>query len=427
MSLKGKSIISIDDLSNLEIEEILQVAAEFDEQMTENVIDPSLKGQKLFTLFYEASSRTYFSFREAMRKLGGDWDGVLGAESVTSVAKGESIADTIRTIELVSDVIVIRHPLDGSARVAQEYSSKPIINGGDGAREHPTQTLVDLYTILKEKGPIKGQVIGLCGDLLNSRTIHSLAYALARMGAKIRTIALPSLAFPPHVRGKLQSMNADLQEYSAPSEVFKESGSLLLQSGVPNSPGKSNPIGIQTRYETTNEFFQELTALYMTRLQTERFDNQLGSSQLEIETITSKLLSIAPQETIIMHPLPRRQEIAYEVDDDHRAAYFRQMKNSIPVRMAILSLILGAKESKSTSGSTEIRVFVDPTNTEPCSNSRCVLNHETYLNQQVFHRKGQSADIRCLYCDQEIRFKIPNTNNPLSPSQEKTPMKEGTN
>ena len=118
MSLNGKSIISIDDLSNLEIEEILQVASEFDKQMTGNVTDPILKGQKLFTLFYEASSRTYFSFREAMRKLGGDWDGVLGAESVTSVAKGESIADTIRTVELVSDVIVIRHPLDGSARVA---------------------------------------------------------------------------------------------------------------------------------------------------------------------------------------------------------------------------------------------------------------------------------------------------------------------
>ena len=305
MSLNGKSIISIDDLSNVEIEEIFQVASEFDEQITGNVIDPILKGQKLFTLFYEASSRTYFSFREAMRKLGGDWDGVLGAESVTSVAKGESIADTIRTIELVSDVIVIRHPLDGSARVAQEYSSKPIINGGDGAREHPTQTLVDLYTILKEKGPIKGQVIGLCGDLLHSRTIHSLAYALARLGAKIRTIALPSLGFPQHVRGKLQSMKADLQEYSAPTEVFKDSGSLLLQSGNPNPPNNSNRIEVQTRYETTNDFFRGLSALYMTRLQTERFDDQLESSQLELETITSKLLSIAPQETIIMHPLPR--------------------------------------------------------------------------------------------------------------------------
>ena len=419
MSLNGKSIISIDDLSNVEIEEIFQVASEFDEQITGNAIDPILKGQKLFTLFYEASSRTYFSFREAMRKLGGDWDGVLGAESVTSVAKGESIADTIRTIELVSDVIVIRHPLDGSARVAQEYSSKPIINGGDGAREHPTQTLVDLYTILKEKGPIKGQVIGLCGDLLHSRTIHSLAYALARLGAKIRTIALPSLGFPQHVRGKLQSMKADLQEYSAPTEVFKDSGSLLLQSGNPNPPNNSNRIEVQTRYETTNDFFRGLSALYMTRLQTERFDDQLESSQLELETITSKLLSIAPQETIIMHPLPRRQEIAYEVDDDHRAAYFRQMKNSIPVRMAILSLILGVKESKSSNDSAEIRIRVDPINTDRCSNPRCVLNHETYLNPKAFHRQNQPEEIRCLYCDQKMNFKGAQLDHALSSPKDK--------
>ena len=246
MSLNGKSIISIDDLSNLEIEEILQLASEFDLKLADNLIAPTLKGLKLFTLFYEASSRTYFSFREAMRKLGGDWDGVLGAESVTSVAKGESLADTIRTVELVSDVIVIRHPLDGSARVAQEYSSKPIINGGDGSREHPTQTLVDLYTILKEKGSIKDQVVGLCGDLLYSRTIHSLAYALVRLGAKIRTMALPELGFPPHVRNRLQSMNADLREYSAPSEVFQGIGSLLL------------PVGDQNNPESANNFFQEL-------------------------------------------------------------------------------------------------------------------------------------------------------------------------
>ena len=416
MSLNGKSIISIEDLSNSEIEEILQLASTFDHKMAGNLIDPILKGQKLFTLFYEASSRTYFSFREAMRKLGGDWDGVLGAESVTSVAKGESIADTIRTVELVSDIIVIRHPLDGSARVAQEYSSKPIINGGDGAREHPTQTLVDLYTISKEKGQIKDQVVGLCGDLLYSRTIHSLAYALVRLGAKIRTMALPELGFPPHVRNRLQSMNADLQEYSAPSEVFKGNGSLLLQSGG------------QAKHESANDFFQELTALYMTRLQTERFENQLESSQLEIETITSKLLAITPQETIIMHPLPRRQEIAYEVDEDHRAAYFRQMQNSIPVRMAILSLILGAQESKSESDTTDRSVLLNNMNSERCSNPRCVLNHESYLKPKLFYRGDQVNDVRCLYCDQGVRPKGGDQHFDLASSAEdKDQMKEETN
>ena len=165
----------------------------------------------------------------------------------------------------------------------------------------------------------------------------------------------------------------------------------------------------------------------MTRLQTERFENELESSKLEIETITSKLLAIAPQETIIMHPLPRTKEIAYEVDEDHRAAYFRQMQNSIPVRMAILSLILGGHESKSEGNTTDDRIVLNHNDSEPCSNLRCVLTHESYLKPKFFYRGDKVNDVRCLYCDQGVKPKGSNFFNLASSAKDKDQVKEGTN
>ena len=401
MALEGKSIVSIDDLSDSEMMRILEVASEFDEALAKQPVVPLLKDKKLFTLFYEPSSRTYFSFREAMRRLGGDWDGVLDAQSSTSVAKGESIADSIRTFELMADVIVMRHPHDGSVQVAQQYASKPIINGGDGAHQHPTQTLVDLYTILKEKGSIKGQVVALCGDLLHARTIHSLAYALARLGAKIRTISLPDLGFPTYVRARLDAMKCDLQEYSSIREAFKEGSSVLYRAEA-LADGARQKEGVQRRYQTMAELLQELDALYMTRLQTERFQDEAGGVQPEVDAITSNLLQSAPEGTILLHPLPRREEIAYDVDTDKRAAYFRQMKNSIPVRMAILALVLGARDSKGTRGRQQKPAYVRVPPGTACPNSRCVVNHESYLTPRFHGDQSDPRLVHCAYCEEEV-------------------------
>ena len=401
MSLEGKSIVSIDDLSDSEIERILEVAGEFDEALQQETALPLLRGKKLFTLFYEPSSRTYFSFREAMRRLGGDWDGVLDASSSTSVAKGESIADTIRTFQVMADVIVMRHPYDGSVRVAEDYASKPVINAGDGAHEHPTQTLVDLYTILKEKGAIRGQTVALCGDLLHARTVHSLAYALARFGAKLRTISLPGLGLPTYVRARLQRMRCDLQEYTSMSEAFRED-SVVIYRAEPGVNGARRRAKQSARFQLLGEFFQELTALYMTRLQTERFEEDEQSPQPQVEVLTAELLRSAPESTIVLHPLPRRNEIAYEVDTDKRASYFRQMQNSIPVRMAILALVLGAKESKGTKPKRERPHYVHVPEDTRCANSRCVVNHESYVSPRYAGDPSNPRLVRCAYCDQEV-------------------------
>ena len=404
MSLEGKSIVSIDDLSNSEIERILEVAKEFDESPQQETKLPLLKDKKLFALFYEPSSRTYFSFREAMRRLGGDWDGVLNAQLNTSIAKGESIADSIRTFERMADVIVMRHPWDGAVRVAKQYSSKPvpIINCGDGAHEHPTQTLVDLYTIWKEKSSIKDQTVALCGDILHARTVHSLAYALARFGAKIRTIALPGLGLPTYVRARLEQAGCDLKEYASLSKAFFEEDSTVVYAAESRANGGRNKGAVANQSQSLVGLLQELTALYMTRLQTERFENDEMPAPAQVEVLTSALLRNAPSGTIVLHPLPRRNEIAYDVDEDDRAAYFRQVENSIPVRMAILALVLGVKGSKRARGKREKPEYVCVPENTLCGNSRCVTNNESYVNHLYFGDRHNPRLVRCAYCDVAI-------------------------
>ncbi|MBI2935208.1 MAG: aspartate carbamoyltransferase catalytic subunit [Chloroflexi bacterium] len=400
MSLEGKGIISIDDLSNSAIERILEVAREFSERLRKEPKIPLCRDKKLFTLFFEPSSRTYFTFREAMRRLGGDWDGVLNAQTTSSAAKGESLADSIRTFELMGDVIVMRHPYDGSARLASEYTSKPLVNGGDGAHEHPTQTLVDIFTILQEKGTIQDQVVALCGDLKHARTIHSLAYALARLGARIRTIAAePGLGLPSYVRARLQRLKCDLKEYSSLGEGFKEDSLVLHQAeadpnGVPR--GRSGP-----QSESLFRLLQELDAMYLTRLQTERLGEGVRATRAQAQ-ITVKLLQNAPEDTLVMHPLPRVNEIAYEVDSDKRAAYFRQMRNAIPVRMAVLALILGAKESRGVRAKRSDRVRVDVPQEVRCTNRRCVVTNEPYVTPYYYGDVENPRLAGCGYCDQEV-------------------------
>ncbi|MEM3566038.1 MAG: aspartate carbamoyltransferase [Candidatus Bathyarchaeia archaeon] len=304
MRFEGRDIISIRDFSREEIDYILKVAQAM-EPLAQKGTD-MLKGKILATLFFEPSTRTRLSFEAAMHKLGGSTIGFAEAE-IASVRKGENLADTVRTVENYADVIAIRHPLEGAARLAAEFAKVPIINGGSGAEEHPTQALLDLYTIIKEKDKIDGLKIALVGDLRYGRTVHSLAYALSYYDVELYLVSPESL--------KMRR------------EVIEE-----IREKI--------PVTEETDIRKVVPF---LDVLYVTRIQKERFPDPAeyikvkGSYKIDLET-----LSKAKEDLIIMHPLPRVDEIAAEVDRTPHARYFQQVWNGIVTRMALLALILGA-------------------------------------------------------------------------------------
>ncbi|MEM2281448.1 MAG: aspartate carbamoyltransferase [Candidatus Bathyarchaeia archaeon] len=304
MEFAGRDIISIRDFSREEIDYILKIAGAM-EPIARKGSD-MLRGKILATLFFEPSTRTRLSFEAAMLKLGGSTIGFAEAE-IASVRKGENLADTVRTVENYADVIAIRHPLEGAARLAAEFAKVPIINGGSGAEEHPTQALLDLYTILKEKGTIDGLKIALMGDLRYGRTVHSLAYALSNYNVELYLVSPESL--------KMRR------------EVIEE-----IKGKIP------------VREETDiAKVIPDLDVLYVTRIQKERFPDPAeymkvkGSYRIDLD-----LLKKAKEDMIILHPLPRVDEIAPEVDNTPHARYFQQVWSGIIVRMALLALILGA-------------------------------------------------------------------------------------
>jgi aspartate carbamoyltransferase catalytic subunit len=300
MDFKGRSFVAIDDFTKPEIEHVFETA---DSLSGKN--HDICKGKILATLFFEPSTRTRLSFESAMLRLGGS---VLGfADPGTSSAtKGESIADTIRTVESYADIIVMRHNIEGAAKTASEYSRIPIINAGDGAHQHPTQTVLDLYTILKEKGRLDGLKVALCGDLKYGRTTHSLAYGLSLFGASITCIAPEQLRFPPYLKELFEKkMGANIEERDNLSEA--------LDSDV----------------------------IYMTRIQKERFVDPLEYERVKHSCILTKELA-DKTDALIMHPLPRVDEIDYAIDVSDRALYFKQAAYGVPVRMALIALLLGA-------------------------------------------------------------------------------------
>jgi aspartate carbamoyltransferase catalytic subunit len=265
-----------------------------------------LHGKILATLFFEASTRTRLSFESAMLKLGGSAIGFAEAE-IASVKKGENLADTVRTVENYADVIALRHPLEGAARLAAEFARVPILNGGSGAEEHPTQALLDLYTMVKECGKLDGLKIALAGDLRYGRTVHSLAYALSLYNVELFLVS------PDTLRMRREVL-----------QTIKERISVTEKSSLE----KIVPL---------------VDVLYMTRIQKERFPDPAeyakvkGSYRVNLEALKD-----ARKDLILLHPLPRVDEIAAEVDGTRFARYFQQVGNGIVVRMALLALILGA-------------------------------------------------------------------------------------
>jgi len=309
MKFKGADIISIREFSKEEIIHVLDIAKALVPAAKGIERNTTLSDKILATLFFEPSTRTRLSFEAAMHRLGGNVVSVQDPRTA-SAAKGETLSDTMRMVESYADIIVLRHPQEGSARLAAEFSSKPVINAGDGAGQHPTQTLLDLFTIREEKGTLQDINVALVGDLKYGRTVHSLTYALALFGAKLHFVAPPALQMPREVIDTIEKFNIE-------PKVSSDLDDVLPTADV----------------------------LYVTRIQKERFPDPreyfevAGAYKIE----TSNLRSGKP-DLIIMHPLPRVTEIAPEVDKFHNAVYFKQAFNGIPVRMALLSLISGVVE-----------------------------------------------------------------------------------
>lgn len=304
--LAGQDIIAIGDLSKEEIVLILEQAARFEDWCQEEPKLNLLHNYTLATLFYEPSTRTRLSFEAAMHRLGGDVISVAEAAKSSSAAKGETLADAARVISGYADVIVQRHPAAGSAEEAAMGATVPLINAGDGVGEHPTQALLDLYTIQRERGQIDGLRVGLAGDLKHGRTVHSLSRALAHWDVTLTLISPPALALPDTITGELRQQGLTLHETDD------------LAAALP-----------------------ACDVLYVTRIQRERFADPAEYEQLRGSYVVDRaLIERTNPDVTIMHPLPRVDEIATDVDDLPGAAYFRQAANGVWVRMAVLVSVL---------------------------------------------------------------------------------------
>jgi len=298
-------IISIDEFSRKQIELVHKIAAEMEEMSIKEKMK-ILEGKVVGSLFFEPSTRTRLSFESSVQHLGGRVIGFSDAKS-TSVKKKETLSDTIRMIEKYVDCIVMRHPLPGSARRAAEVSTKPVINGGDGANQHPTQTLLDLYTIKKAFGKIDGLNIGMVGDLKYGRTVHSLATALGEFDdIELSFIALDSLKMPRHLVESLE-------------------GKVKIKEG-----------------RSLDDFIPDVDVLYVTRIQEERFPDPYEYEKVKNEYVVSAdTIKNAKSTMKIMHPLPRVNEITLDVDDTPHCLYFEEAANGLPVRQALLGLMIG--------------------------------------------------------------------------------------
>ena len=319
VSLAGRDLITMADLSDDEIALLMDTA----ETMAEAIgfDDPSARrcpeklDRILATCFFEPSTRTRLSFESAMLRLGGEVLGFADPDA-TSMKKGETLADTARMISGYADIMVIRHPHAGAAQVAADAADIPVINGGDGPHAHPTQTLTDLFCIKRRHGRLDGLTVGLCGDLKYGRTVHSLGTTMARLGSKCVCIAPDQLAMPDEYLSEMQELTGE-----RPAQV-----------------------------NTLDDVLADLDVLYCTRVQRERFPSDEEYREVASVFVTdAEVMSRAPEAMIVMHPLPRVDEISLEIDDDPRACYFEQAAGGVPVRMALMSHLLGLESGPRTS------------------------------------------------------------------------------
>ncbi len=362
--MNKKDLISIRDLSNDSILTLFEIANSFNSDLHKRL---KLANDALMAaLFYEPSTRTRMSFETAMLRLGGQIINMTDPMA-SSASKGETLADTVRIIENYTDLIVLRHPAEGAAKISAENSTIPVINAGDGAREHPTQTLLDLYTIFKEKGTLEGVTVALCGDLKHGRTVHSLAQGLSRFGAKMICVAPHGLEMPVELCDKLiRTYNAEFVSYSS------------LQSA---------PL-------------HDCDVLYVTRIQKERFADPLEFESVKKTYVVSKdTLKSCREDTIILHPLPRVDELDYAIDDDPRAAYFRQAAYGVPVRMALIAALMGLVNVPTLMNKQEDDVIGVVTN-DICGNPRCISRIEPMAKHSIY--KMPDGSLKCSYCEKNL-------------------------
>ncbi len=369
--LISRHLISPTDFTVEEIERIFTLADQIIQSPKQ--YSKICEGKILATMFFEPSTRTRLSFEAAMSRLGGSTLGFADPAS-SSITKGESLADTIRMISSYADIAVMRHPVEGAPKAASHYSAIPVINAGDGGHQHPTQTLTDLYTIRAQKGRLNNLTIGLCGDLKNGRTVHSLIEALSRYKQiQLYLISPTELRVPGYVWEKLRT---------EPNILFEEVTSL-------------------------DECIQHLDILYMTRIQRERFSSEEEYYQLKDSYILDReKMQQAKKDMIVLHPLPRINEITCEVDSDPRACYFLQAQYGMYVRMALIVSFLGVLNGQSEPSA--IKQMAMPKSDRKyedvfCPNKHCITKREPNLPSRMFLTGNSQQFFKCEYCDIEIK------------------------
>jgi aspartate carbamoyltransferase catalytic subunit len=405
-----RHVTSINDLTNREIERLFEVADNYLDSLGDPVhkhriaeSTDAARGRILASLFYEPSTRTRLSFESAMARLGGHI--ITSADPATSsVAKGESLADTVRVVSNYSDIIVLRHPRDGAARLAAEYSTVPIINGGDGAHEHPTQTLCDIFTLRRENKKLRDLNVAVSGDLRGSRTIHSFVYALARFGANIMMMPAKGMELPHHVDQRLRE---EFNCRMVPREQYEHENAAVDALYV--TPDEPHQLSLIPNVENAAvKLRKKVDVFYVTRFQKERWAEASG----DYPKIDSKFLKEPKYaDTSVLHPLPRVGELDVALDTDARAVYFRQASYGVPVRMALIDLLTRRSDGLArydTGFSEPARTLYDRPNTAGmrCTNRNCIVHDplEThYVRNKFWLLPGAEGKqrLRCIYCEND--------------------------
>lgn len=423
-----RHVVSINDLTNPEIESIFDIAQSYlkdlgDPNCNYRIGQSTNVGSKfiLATLFYEPSTRTRLSFESAMLRLGGE---IITSDdpAVSSAKKGESLADTIRVIANYADVIVIRHPRDGAARLAAEFSPIPIINGGDGSHEHPTQTLCDLFTLKKKYRRLEnnkmgrrleGMKVAISGDLKGSRTIHSFVYALARFGAIIEPMPAEGMELPAHVDRRLR------EEFQSKivSKVSKadDNGNIDVLYVTSDKPHQQSLFaGPEVDYGVV--IHKKVDAVYVTRFQKERWSEE----ERPYLKIDAKFMKDAKySDASVMHPLPRVGELDVDLDTDRRAVYFQQAAYGVPIRMALITMLLNLEKNKSLQKFRDgFTKSTHPIYRQPigqgikCINENCIStdpSEKQYAANKFYiigDQPSRKCRLRCVYCETDIEEKV---------------------
>src|SRR5271169_3090064 len=403
-------VVSIEDLETSDIERVFALADGFAAQLERGEQITTAAGLIMATLFYEPSTRTRLSFESSMHRLGG---AVISSADMqaSSAAKGESLADTVRVVAGYADLIVLRHPHDGAARVAAEYAPCPVLNAGDGSREHPTQTLCDLYILRKKKGHLRGLTVALCGDLKFGRTVHSLIYALARFGANILAVPTAGMDVPEYVLERVRSDSGYRFATVSMDELKSLAGGLDALYLTPRGPHQMALFTSDMPLEKipAGQAPKALDAFYVTRLQKERLQNKNADAGEYVRFDARALKGSRTHEAVVMHPLPRTTELAYELDADPRAVYFEQAAAGVPVRMALIAWLMEKASRASASPSPDAEPIRFKAELPPrCANLNCITRFEgAYLAPRFM--LGRSIDpnvlaLKCDYCERELKI-----------------------